>query len=109
MPKQITQSIEEQLKANTRAIKEVSSRVEMLDSRLDILDDILLRLGLVQEGQILTHDKAKDMTKDLRADIKAVEFAVENKVDEVKDVVSGSEHIMVKKGYFDKIKMFIKK
>lgn len=102
-------SIEEQLRNNTRAIDAVSDRVEMIDKRLDVQDDILLRLGLIEETLHVNRDHATDVKKDLQADIKKVEISVEDKVQEIKDVVAGSEHIMVKKGYFDKIKNLLKR
>jgi len=106
MPKTL---VSDELKMVNRRLDELASSVEILRRDRDMFEDILLRLGVVEEGMHVNRDHAKEMNKDIKADIKKVEFAVEDKVDEMKSIVDNSQILMVKNNIFQKIKHIIKK
>ena|SRR5258706_12652642 len=104
-----TITVEDELKKLSRRIEEVSKTVELGYRDRDIFEDILSRLGTIEQALHLNLAHQTEVAKDMTANVKKIEFAVEDKVAEVKDIVNNKEILMVRLGVFEKIKKLLRK
>ena len=76
--------MEEEFKKIVRRLDTLQKTVDLMMGDRNMFEDILSRLGALEQAQHLNKDHQTEVQKDIKADILDVKHAIEDKVDEIR-------------------------
>ena len=70
-----------------RELKDIKTELVLIREEREILEDIITKVGVVDDKIVWHRQHIDNITKDLKADVKEGQISLENKVEEVKKEV----------------------